>query len=291
MMAIMRGHLLLFTDNLYALTSHIYQTDFVDLHYYKFGTGSRHMLCFHGFGMHGKQFLLLEQHLGCKYTFWGFDLFFHKETKLKDESLTTVKAGLTKKQLALLFEDFCKAHDINRFSVIGYSMGTHYATAIVEEIPAYIDEYIVAAPSSIEPGYLIRFFSRNRLGNKILERFVLSKTAMIKLLFACKKTRLIDERSYDILFKEIETHKLRFSLYASFTYLRFLVTDEQKLSELLNAYGIRSIFIFGKHDKAYPQTIGRKFFRNVKTVEVFNLDETHELINQRFALFLKELLL
>jgi len=207
------------------------------------------MLCFHGFGMHGKQFRELEPELGNKYTFWGFDLFFHKATKLKDQSLETVKTGLTKRELANLILDFCNAHNINRFSVIGYSMGTHYATTIAEELPEMINEYIVAAPSSIKPGNIIRFFSRSKFGNKIIEKVSLSKDAMVKLLNMCKRARFIDAEGHAILLKEIETHELRFNLYASLTYLRFLTTDETKLVTALNNHPIRSIFIFGQRDK------------------------------------------
>ena len=78
------------------MTDHYFENSFVKLHYYKFGSGPRHMLCFHGFGMHGKQFKLLTAQLGERYTFWGFDLFFHKETQLKDQSLATVKKGPAK---------------------------------------------------------------------------------------------------------------------------------------------------------------------------------------------------
>ena len=133
------------------------------------------MLCFHGYGMHGKQFLLLEPELGGKYSFFGFDLFFHKETKLHDQSLAAVKARITKKQFAELVDEFCAYENIDRFSVIGYSMGTHYATAVVEELGSRIDEYIVAAPSSIYPGRLVEFFSKYKLGNTLLEILVLSE--------------------------------------------------------------------------------------------------------------------
>ncbi len=248
------------------------------------------MLCFHGFGMHGKQFRELEPELGNKYTFWGFDLFFHKATKLKDQSLETVKVGLSKKELASLILDFCKAQNINRFSVIGYSMGTHYATAIAEELPEMINEYIVAAPSSIKPGNIIRFFSRSKLGNKIIEKVSLSKNAMINLLTLCKRASFIDAEGHGILLKEIETHELRFNLYASLTYLRFLVTDEARLIHALNNYPIRCIFFFGQHDKSYPLAIGKTFLPQIKNAEIFDLNEGHELINKRFAKVLADLL-
>jgi pimeloyl-ACP methyl ester carboxylesterase len=273
------------------LTSHFYNTDFVDLHYYKYGKGEEHMLCFHGFGMHGKQFIALEPNLGNKYTFWGFDLFFHKATRLKDQSLNTIKTGLTKKQLADFIMEFCNAHNIQRFSVVGYSMGTHYATAIVEELPEMINDYILAAPASINPGNVLRFFSRGKFGNRIIEKVSLSENAMFNLLKLLRKVRIIDAEGYRILLKEIETHELRFNLYANLTYLRFLLTDERKLIHALNSYSIRSVFIFGQRDSAYPLKMGKTFLAQIKNAEVFNLDEGHELINKRFAKVLGDLLL
>jgi hypothetical protein len=46
------------------LTDHYFENDLVKLHYYRFGRGDKIMLCFHGFGMHGKQFKLLDGELG-----------------------------------------------------------------------------------------------------------------------------------------------------------------------------------------------------------------------------------
>ncbi|HKG05447.1 MAG TPA: alpha/beta hydrolase, partial [Pedobacter sp.] len=262
------------------MTEHFFENQFVKLHYYKFGNGPKHMLCFHGFGMHGKQFKLLAAELGHQYTFWGFDLFFHKETLLKDQSLATVKKGLLKKELAIMVKAFCTHEKISCFSVMGYSMGSHYATAIAEELPELINEYIVAAPSSINPGNLIRFFGKNKAGNKLLEKLMLSEKAMIKIISLFKWLRFIDSTGRDILHKEVGTPELRFALYACFTYLRLLETDEDKLIKQLSSYKIKSIFIFGRYDKMYLPGIGKKFFAKFKQAEVLILDENHEMINR-----------
>ena len=249
------------------------------------------MLCFHGFGMHGKQFKALEPAFGNKYTFFGFDLFFHKQTKLKDQSLAAVKKGLSKKQLASLITSFCAHEQIDRFSMIGYSMGTHYATAVVEELGDRVNEYIVAAPSSVNPGMLIRYFGKNKIGNKILEKLALSEKTMINLLRLCKRLGFIDLVGRNILYKEIGTAELRYNLYACFTYLRFLKTNENQLIKILKEKNIRSIFIFGNRDRMYPPTIGKSFFAKLKQAEIVLLDEDHELINQNFVSVLSGLLL
>jgi pimeloyl-ACP methyl ester carboxylesterase len=273
------------------MTDHYFENDLVNLHYYKFGNGPCTMLCFHGYGMHGKQFKILESSLGSKYTFYGFDLFFHKETKLKDQSLASVKKGISKQELAALITEFCKCEGIGRFSVIGYSMGTHFATAIVEELAPMVIEYIVASPSFLKPGALITFFSRCKAGNKILEKLVLDEKKMTGLLRSLNRFNIIDDEGYKILYSEVSTAELRFNFYSCFVYLRFLKTDRPRLLKAIEEQNIKSIFIFGKNDKAFPPNIGKTFIAKLKQAEVVILDEGHEMIKRSFVAALAGLLL
>lgn len=273
------------------MTQQYFDHALANLHYYKFGSGAQKMLCFHGYGMHGKQFGILEEELGSKYTFYGFDLFFHKETKLKDQGLEAIKRGISKQELACFITDFCTHEHIDRFSVIGYSMGSHYATALAEELGTRINEYIVVAPSSINPGNLIRFFSKNKTGNKLLEKLTLNEKALIGMLQLFKRLRILDKVGHDILYKEISTAALRLNFYACFTYLRFLETNEPQLIQAIQKGHIKSIFIFGKRDRMYPPEIGNRFIGKLKQAEVIILDENHELINRNFSFTLSRLLL
>lgn len=210
---------------------------------------------------------------------------------LKDQSLHTIQHNLlTKIQLAHLIEGFCRHENIGRFSVIGYSMGSHFATAVTEELGSRIDEYVIAAPSSINPGALIRFFSKNKLGNKLLEKLTLSEKALIRLLNAAKLFRFIDDTGRNILYKEIDTPELRFNFYACFTYLRLLETDEPRLIQALTENNIRSIFIFGRKDMMYPPSIGNAFFAKFKQAEIVILEADHEMIDQNFVATLSGLL-
>jgi pimeloyl-ACP methyl ester carboxylesterase len=266
------------------MTSHVFENGLVNLHYYKFGSGKQHMLCFHGYGMHGKQFKILEnQALAGKYTFYGFDLFFHKQTRLKDQSLATIKKGISKEAFAGLIKEFCAHESIDRFSVLAYSMGTHYATAVVEQVPEIVDEYIAIAPSALKPGMLVNYFSKNRLGNKILEKLTISQKALLNMLKLGKRLKFLDKIGFEILSKEFGTDELRFNFYACFTYLRFFETDKHRLQQSLDAHKIKSIFIFGKRDAMYPPKIGDNFIPKLKQAKIIILDENHEMINQNFV--------
>lgn len=272
------------------MTSHFYENELVNMHYYKFGSGSKAMLCFHGNGMHGKQFKILEDKLGHVYTFYGFDLFFHKETVLKQQSLSNIKKGISKKDLSNIFIDFCTVHEIEDFSLLSYSMGSHYAATLVEEVPQRIKEFITAAPSVLKPGWIVTFLSAKKLGNKLLEKLALSENGMIGLLKIIKKIKIIDGKTYGILYKEIATHELRFAYYANFTYLKKLKLNGSKFITNLNEHQIKCIFIFGDRDKNYPVKIGEKLIPKIKGAKQLVLDENHEMINANFCAQLTKLL-
>ncbi|SKB91121.1 alpha/beta fold hydrolase [Daejeonella lutea] len=265
------------------MTDHYFSNDLVVMHYYKFGAGPKNMFCFHGYGMHGRQFRVLEETLGDKYTFYGFDLFFHKGTLLKDQSVAAVKKGITKQQLAELFRDFCSSTQVDNFSIIAYSMGSHYATSLIEEMAEQIQELFIAAPSSLKPGRLLTFLSSNSLGNKVLERMALSNNGMTRMLSVLRRTRIIDQKGYDILFKEVSSPDQRFSFYACASYMRFLKLDAVKFVSMLNKHEIKSVFIFGERDRNYPPKIGQAVIPKINFARQLVINENHDMINRNFA--------
>lgn len=265
------------------ITQHQFDHPLAHLNYYKFGEGKKTMLCFHGYGMHGKQFKMLEEKLGNEYTFYGFDLFFHKETKLKNADLAAIKEGISKETLAKFISDFCDSLQIDKFSVIGYSMGTHYAVALTEILYERIENLIIIAPAALKPGKLVEFFSKNKIGNKILEKLVLSEKALINLLKFSKRFNFVDDVGYNILLKEINTAELRLSLYACFTYLRFLDTDKNQLLQILKSNRIKALFISGSRDKMYPPSIAQQFCKDLPNAQLIVLNENHEMLNQAFV--------
>ncbi len=194
-----------------------------------------------------------------------------------------MKRGISKAQLADLFKDFCNEAGVDRFSIIAYSMGSHYATSLVEDMPQHIEELFIAAPSSLKPGKILTFLSGNRIGNKVLERMALSDTSMSRLLSVLKKIKIIDQKGYDILFKEVGTPELRFSFYACASFMRFLTINAEKFIANLNQYQIRSVFIFGERDRNYPPAIGKAIIPRIKLARQLVIDENHDMINLNFA--------
>lgn len=272
------------------MTAHFFENDWLIMRYYRFGTGPKALLCFHGYGMHGKQFIQLEKSMGNKYTFFGFDLFFHQETSLKKHSFSEIKKGIAKHTLADLFLSFCDFARIDRFSVLGYSMGSHYAATLVEEIPYKIDELFIAAPSCFKPGKVVTFLSQNRVGNKVFEKMAMSEHGLNRLLSTLRTVGIINQETHSILLREIGTKKLRLDFYQCVSFLRLLALNKQKFVKNLNEFQIKSMFVFGERDRNYPASIGRHIIPEISLAKQRIIDANHYLVNDRLGIEFVEML-
>jgi len=265
------------------MTHHFFEHDLVKLSYYKFGHGSKPMLCFHGYGMHGRQFLPLEQPMGKSYTFYSFDLFFHEQTELKESQVERIKKGITHNQLGQLILAFLEKEALNRFSVIGYSMGSHYAASIASQMAQRIDEWIVIAPMFLKPPLILEFFTRNSFGNQLFSWLLLKKSVAESILEFARRISVFDQNIHDVLHKEIATPELRFMMFASLTYIKNLRVNQKEIVKTLNSAGVKNYFIFGTKDKLFPASIAKEIISSLRKTEYILLDENHDMVNCNLA--------
>ncbi|WP_316785525.1 alpha/beta hydrolase [Pedobacter frigiditerrae] len=262
------------------MTDHYFNHSLVRLHYYKFGNGPKAMLCFHGFGMHGKQFSILKEKFGNDYTFYGFDLFFHKETKLQNQSIEHLKKGISKTEFCKLIIDFCDAHQIDRFSVMSYSLGTYYATVLAEFEAKRIDKLFILAPAFLKTLPIIKVFAKNKFANLFFRKLFLSEHGISIALNLFRRIRIFDLKSYHILQKEMATAELRYAFYANVTYLRHLETKPSDLIKALNLNQVKCYFVFGERDKMYPQHLADEIIPQLNFGSKIILDEDHDMVNK-----------
>lgn len=272
------------------MTAQFFNHPLVNLHYYQFGNGPKAMLCFHGYGMHGKQFSILAASFGSEYTFYGFDLFFHQQTLLQNQSISMVKKGLPKADFCKLMSDFCQAKQIDRYSIISYSLGTHYATVLAEAQADKIEQLFILAPAFLNVFKPFKVLAKNTIANFAFRKLFLSKNGVRITLSVCKKIGFLDAKNHQILTKELLTPALRFAFYANVTYLRYLQPNLDDLVNALNENQVRSFFIFGERDYLYPKQLADAILPKLKLAKQMVLDEDHDMVNQNLPARLSQLM-
>lgn len=268
-----------------------FETDFARLHYYQYGQGSKVLIAFHGFGMRGTQFSVLQDAFGEKYTLYSFDLFFHGETHLKDNSVETIKKGLNAKEISLIIQAFLTSigKENQKISLLSYSIGAKLALAILQEMPQNIQSAYFIAADGIESNFLLNIFSSQHINNWLHGLVYKPKTVMF-LLNSLYKYHYIDDALHRILTFEFSTEEYRMISYKTITYYSRLKFDRKYLAQLINENEIETHLFFGKKDKLFPAGIASRFGQLLKHPHVHIFNEGHELITERLNAYIKNLI-
>lgn len=266
----------------------VFNIDSCDLHYYEYGNGEQILLAFHGFGMRGTQFKVLEEAFGKKYRIISFDLFFHGDTKLNDSSVKQVRKGLQPTHFSSQIVQFLDTvyPAVEKVSLLSYSIGTRMALSLIEQIPQRIEAAYLIAPDGIEPNKMLKLGGANFLVNRIFHKLVYSPKTVSFLLNLLLKLKYIDHSIHRILKAEFSTTETRLTCYNTITYYGKLSFDRQQIAQLINKHGLNCHLYFGKKDKLFPSKIGERFGKLLDEPNIHIFDDGHELVNAEMNRYL-----
>ncbi len=214
--------------------------------YQKYGNGPAILLAFHGFGQSQQAFKSLNKLLGKQYTIYAIDLFFHGNSHYLGDQL------LTKSIWCELIDQFLQAHSIDRFSLMGFSLGGRFALATTECFANRLDQLILIAPDGITRNGWYQLATSTPLGRSLF-RYVMRHLSMLTT-FGHLLTRLGLLNRTIMRFAEISlgTSAQRALVYRSWTQFRLIKPDLTIISNSLNDHGIPALFFMGAYDRIIP---------------------------------------
>lgn len=252
--------------------------DLGQVHYYEYGGGTRPMLAFHGYGLNGKQFEVLQKSVLACYRVYSFDHFFHGETKLHNWTEEQILAGMDKTHLRAYLEEWFKVHGRQRVSLMGYSIGANLALILLEEFPEWIDEIVLIAPDGLSVYQGFNFLMHKPLGRFLFERATKSTWLAPRVLKTLKQVRMIDESLYKIAYHEMDTPQKRLDVYYTLHLMKMLKADTDNITRLINEHSIRCVLVFGQYDMLFPKSSATPFIKKLQSPEVHELPLGHWLV-------------
>ena len=111
--------------------------------YLRLGTGSRLLICFHGFGDHAVIWRNLERKMGDKFTLIAIDLPFHGHTDWQQKTMQIIDfEHIIHKILAI--------EKVERFSLAGFSFGARLVSRLLFSKADSIDAILLFSPDGFE---------------------------------------------------------------------------------------------------------------------------------------------
>lgn len=259
------------------------------IHYHEYGSGRSLLFAFHGYGMTGKQFQVLEKSVLPHYRVIGFDHFFHGGSKPAGTEEKRILSGMEKEDVKQYIDAFFTAQGHReRFSLLGYSIGANFVLTLTEFFAAEIDRIILMAPDGLVPHRGFRFLRQHFFGKRLFRRLTYSKTLATSGLNALKRFRLLDDSLHKIAYAEIDTPQKRLDVYFTLNFIRHISPDMQTVAAAINKYGIRVLLIFGKHDALFPKSNANEFLASVPVAEVHEVPLGHWLVTRELDDYLAE---
>ena len=245
------------------------------LHYVIQGNGSKNLLAFHGFGQNRKAFDNFSNSFSTDYTLYIFDLYFHGQSTWGYDERPLQK-HLWKKTI----ERFLELHQMDKFSLCGFSLGGKFALATLEAFPEKVESLILIAPDGIKTSFWYSLATYPMLFRQLFKSMILHPNRFVAISRALNSLGVMEKGLIRFAEHQMDTQEKRRRVYYSWVVFRHLTFDLKAIAQLLNRHSIALILITGKFDKVIRSKSMDKLLFHVKKYRHEILETGHNgLIN------------
>lgn len=256
------------------------------VHYVIIGKGSRYLFAFHGYGLTGEQYQAFETALGGKYTIISLDLFHHGQSHYPDNigKDTALEPALFK----AMIEKIATGMGIDRFGLMGYSMGGRICLYLLPQFGNRITELYLFAPDGIKRSYGYMLGTYTFIG-KALFRLMLKQGWLMKgLLNIGWRIGVVNPKAHKFFLSQIETQAKREKLYYSWQSYRLFRTDLDAVVKCIKENNMALHLFTGKYDRVLPPATVNRLLKKLGPGYVnIRLDSGHDLISTKTAHYLE----
>ncbi len=254
------------------------------LPYRVYGHGSKSLIAFHGFGRSGEDFREFGEDLCDSFTLYAFDLPYHGKAEVHSKSALP---ALTMSQLETLILAFCKEKNINRFSLMGYSLGGKVALACAQVLPDRVDHLWLLAPDGLKINPFYWMGTRSWVGSLLFKSIIRHPALLLITGNILEKTGLLNPKINHFVRHHMDTVPKRSRVFQVWMLFRKCWPDLKIIGQNINTKNIRLQMFFGLYDSVIPPRMAQKLVHYLKDKEVLNvirhghkLMEKHEEISR-----------
>ena len=223
------------------------------LHYSVYGQTEKVLLMFHGFGHTHKNMREIEEALSLEYKVYSFDLFFHGFSEWNNED-----KPLTSEYWNQLITEFLAQNQIQKFSILGFSLGGKLALSLVDHFANSIEKLFLIAPDGLKSNFWYSIATSKPLKG-LFRSIILDPDFFNSLLRVLTKFQLLDKSSARFASIQMNSREKRRRVYYTWTVLKGITPNIDSVIVALNTHSIPTELFVGEYDRIIPISIVRSF--------------------------------
>lgn len=258
------------------------------LYFQKIGNGQKILLAFHGIGQDFLCFQQFAETFGGVYTIYAFDLPFHGKNIVENANELPINQVFTKSIWKDFLITFLTENQIQRFSVIGFSMGGRFALATVEAFPKKIESMILVSPDGISEHPIYAFATGFRLTRKVFKYVLFHEEKLLSFTKFIAKMRIVPESSVRFALRMLDTQTKKNQVFQSWTGFRLLKFNIRKLAQIINEEHIKVSIFTGKYDTILASKKVLPLSTKLQQVDLVILEAGHTRMLEKVVDYLKK---
>jgi len=257
--------------------------------YEKWGKGSEVLIAFHGFGQEASIFRHIAPALEDKYTVYACSLFYHGESKFPDH--ITPGEPLPPEFFLEGVKEFCRQHQIDKFSLMGYSLGGRLVLKLVEMIPERIHHILLLAPDGVKKSRWYYFATHHFIGKRLFRRVVYKPKLLFALVNIFKALGIITEKLKKFVYAQFGEKENRLKILHVWNTYSIITPRVRQVKSMLQQYNIKALIFTGTYDPVLDEKIGHILQVGIEDqVKWVKIQAGHNLLKPHYSdLISKEL--
>lgn len=253
------------------------------INYYRFGKGTKLIICFHGYGENATSFSFLEKYSD-QFSFIAIDLPFHGKTEW-NEGLNFTPDNLAAIINRIIHETSNKPQPINeKLTLLGFSLGGRAALSLYQFQPGSINSLVLLAPDGLKMNFWYWLSTQTWAGRKTFYFTMKHPEWFFILLKALNKLKLVNASIFKFVNSYIADKQIRILLYQRWVTLRKLKPRISLIKPHILNYKTIINLIYGKHDRIILSTRGEKFRDGIEAYCSLKIMESgHQVLQEKYA--------
>lgn len=232
------------------------------IHYIEFGKGEEVLFAFPGFGRQPDDFYILEDTFGEQYRIIAFSHFHHGKSEYPDNRVN--KHQLKAHELNDIFHAFAKEKNIEKYALLGYSLGGKIALSILQYLPEKVTALYLFAPDGIKKNKWYNLVSSTLLGRLIYKCIIYFPLPFHLFIRILNKIKLLSTRLYKFVYNQTDTFEKRMRVYKVWLTYKRINPNIDLVQQAIAKNKIHTHIFFGRYDKVIPPEIGKNFISKIK---------------------------
>ncbi|MAW65724.1 MAG: hypothetical protein CMD18_05955 [Flavobacteriales bacterium] len=234
---------------------YFFQHKDINLFYRKIGCGERKVIAFHGFTKSSEDFLPFEDFCREKHTIYALDLFYHGKTTFKSKKWKS----FTKPQLKEIFKSFLESLKIEKFDVLGYSMGGRLALFLMEQFGTRVNHVYLLAPDGLKVNFWNWLVTSTKAGKGIYGLTISNPEIVHGISSTGQKLKLLPKSINKFLKINLKTKGMRLRIYRVWQLYRFITFKQKNLKNIIINQNLKVDLLVGNKDPVVPAKMIKEF--------------------------------